>query len=733
MRLAVSFATLARSVDSEEIFTSLFAGSETCFWLDSARLDPGLSRFSFAGSASGPLAEVLVHQLGDSSASVFDLLAERLAERRLTEHALPFDLLGYVGWFGYELRAECGSPSGRSTGLPVAETPDAAWLFADRYVVVDHQQGVTYAVVIHESGTEPAAVARSWLNEIVTQLTELGSENRPAPAPLMSGCAGAVAGALVRDREHYLADIAACQAHLVAGDSYEVCLTTALRLPYRGEDLDLYRALRRENPAPYSAFLRIAGVSVFSSSPERFLRVDRDGGVESRPIKGTARRDPEPAVDAALGRALRSDPKSRAENTMIVDLVRNDLGRVCEVGSVRVDKFLAVESYASVHQLVSTVRGRLAEGFGTLDCVRACFPPGSMTGAPKLRTMEIINEVEGRARGIYSGALGYLGLDGSADLSVVIRTAVRVGDELSIGTGGAIVLDSVAEDEYAEIVLKADSLVRAWAAATAGRWRWDGVRLVPVPAVAPEPVVADSWLVDEGSVRAFERHAERFTAALETADDLGWMAGIASIGPRSSAQAAAFLAAVAAALPEAGRWFPRIEASDALYLWLRPAPRLGTAVRLWICPEPDVRTRPGVKGPDLAHLNRLHERAVAHDADEAVLCDRTGHLLEGGYTSLLWWRGDVLCLPPRTGRLDGITAQLLVEGVRAAGGTVREEAVRPWELDGLEVWAVNALHGLRTVSGWSEPMSAGPPIQAPRWRSYLRELGRAPRSAEPRR
>jgi para-aminobenzoate synthetase len=266
---------------------------------------------------------------------------------------------------------------------------------------------------------------------------------------------------LVREPDDYLADIKECQRQLVAGESYEICLTNKIRVPFDGDDLAYYRRLRESNPAPYAALFRVGDVTVFSSSPERFMKITRDRSVESKPIKGTAPRSADPDQDAMLAKTLATDPKTRAENLMIVDLLRNDLGNLSRIGTVTVPKLMAVESYATVHQLVSTIRAQLLDDVSAVRCVRECFPGGSMTGAPKLRTMEIIDRLETEARGIYSGALGYFSLTGEADFSIVIRTAVRFRDELTIGAGGAIVLDSDPDDELAELLLKAAAPLRA--------------------------------------------------------------------------------------------------------------------------------------------------------------------------------------------------------------------------------------------------------------------------------
>ncbi|MFD0885984.1 aminodeoxychorismate synthase component I, partial [Streptosporangium algeriense] len=265
---------------------------------------------------------------------------------------------------------------------------------------------------------------------------------------------------LARSRDDYLADVAECHRLLRAGESYEICLTTTARLPYAGDALDFYTRQRLLNAAPYAAFLQWDRYRVACSSPERFLRITRDRTVESKPIKGTAPRDPDPVLDRLVRDGLARDPKTRAENLMIVDLLRNDLGRICEVGTVEVPSFMAVESYTTVHQLVSTVRGRLRADVDALSATRHCFPGGSMTGAPKIRTMEIIDRLEGAPRGIYSGTLGYFALSGASDLNIVIRTAVIGDGHLTVGAGGAVVLDSDPVAEYEEMLLKARAPLR---------------------------------------------------------------------------------------------------------------------------------------------------------------------------------------------------------------------------------------------------------------------------------
>lgn len=468
------------AVDAEEAFTALFGEQDYAFWLDSSRVEQGLSRFSFLGDAGGPHGEVLWDRTGTGlvevylpekgttsviAGSIFDALRARTHERAVApDPALPFDLTGgYVGYFGYELKANIGSPN-RHTST----TAHAAWIAATRVAVVDHAEQRTWLVALCGNGNAGAADEwLAWARQVLEPVHYGREEGQARTHADRQGdgrgepCEVDPEPWLVRSREDYLADIDECLRQLHAGESYEICLTNAVKIPFQGSGFDFYRRQRLHNPAPYGAYIRLDDVQILCSSPERFLKIGPDRVAESKPIKGSAPRHPDTRQDGLLRDRLVSSAKTRAENLMIVDLLRNDLGQCCRAGSVTVPRYMTVESYATVHQLVSTIRGRLRDDVSAVDAARACFPGGSMTGAPKLRTMEIIGRLEQRPRGIYSGAIGFFGLTGTADLSVVIRTAVAERGWLTAGAGGAIVLDSDPEEEYEEMLYKAQASIGA--------------------------------------------------------------------------------------------------------------------------------------------------------------------------------------------------------------------------------------------------------------------------------
>jgi para-aminobenzoate synthetase len=471
--------TILGEPSTEVLFEKLFADEKHAFWLDSADAPTRLAQSSYMGTSAGEDRCVLEYEVDEGAVkvhgpdgtkvergSIFEVLDREIAKRSIETPTgqAPNLLGGFVGYLGYELKADCGSPN-----VHRSDVPDSVMLYANRLVAVDHVRHRIHLMALYR---EDEAAAAGWLAEAEGVVQEaLADPGAAQPDP--SQAFGEPTAAHVtfdcgRGQTQYLADIARSQAELAAGESYEVCLTDQISTGAEPDPFDLYRNLRRSNPAPFAAYLKLGEVAVVSSSPERFLSVDRDRRVEARPIKGTTPRSSDPERDAALKAMLTNDEKTYAEHLMIVDLLRNDLGIVCEVGSVGVPELMIVEDYATVHQLISTIEGSLPADRSAPECARACFPGGSMTGAPKLRTMEIIDDIEAEARGVYSGAIGYFGLDGVMDLSIVIRTIVLRPGRTTIGAGGAIVMQSDPQDEFDEILLKARAPMAAIARTVTG-------------------------------------------------------------------------------------------------------------------------------------------------------------------------------------------------------------------------------------------------------------------------
>ena len=438
------------AVNCEEAYPLLSGGAEYSFWLDSAREESPMSVASYVGVVPAQLSPLRVDSARAAAESGREdpfaqleaalACAPRVHPDTAAATGLPAGLRGgYVGYFGYEARAAMGMEHGHPVPgyLPAHEapTPDSLWLPAVRYLVHEHAR--------------PGRAARSWLvgdepwceaaERLLTAAGECALENTPElTEPLLFPAPAA---------EAYMDSVRASQHEIYEGNSYEVCLTaqTVARIQNPSPELffELYRRQRAHNSAPYAAYLRCGDFSVLSSSPERFLSVDEQRNAQTKPIKGTIARGATPEEDAAAAQWLRTDEKTRAENLMIVDLLRNDLSTVSDPASVRVPVLMGVESYSTVHQLVSTVSSRLREGISAVAAARACFPGGSMTGAPKPSTMQIIERLEGRARGVYSGALGFVSADGSANLSIVIRTLVAHDEgTVTLAAGGAVVADS---------------------------------------------------------------------------------------------------------------------------------------------------------------------------------------------------------------------------------------------------------------------------------------------------
>ncbi|MUK00612.1 aminodeoxychorismate synthase component I [Vibrio cholerae] len=459
--------------DPAALFTALYGTSAAAVWLDSsdastARRSPqGRSRFSIMADAGGGFGQQALHANGVTEITAgpvttrirepffrwLDDVWGRRAVRTPEGYACEFGL-GWLGYLGYELKRETG---GSAAGTSDGTLPDAALIFAGRAVVMDHVEEKVFLLTLSDGRSDPDREA--WLTRaraVIMAPTPV-PPSRPLPVPRFTA----------RDeREEYLDKIRRAQAEISDGNTYEVCLTTSLSAQVtRLDPLEAYLRLRTASPAPFAHFLRFPGLAVASTSPERFLRVSAAGLMRAEPIKGTRGRSSDPRMDAALVEDLRTSAKDRAENIMIVDLLRNDLSHHAVPGSVTVNRLCDIETYATVHQLVSTIDARLRPGSARAGVIASAFPAGSMTGAPKISTMAILDQLEQAPRGPYSGAAGYFSLTGATDLAVVIRTLVLEendgGTLLTLGVGGAITADSDPAEEWQEVRTKAHGVLSA--------------------------------------------------------------------------------------------------------------------------------------------------------------------------------------------------------------------------------------------------------------------------------
>ena len=464
-----------------------FRGLPYLLFLDSAR-DPGrLGRYSFLSAdpaivvhGKGAHASVLDTRTGTETSLATHALAglrELLAPHQ-AEHLpdLPPFQGGAAGYLAYDWGAVLERlPSPRYDDLAI---PDVIFPLYDWVIAWDHLEHRAWLIStgMPATGTEKSQRCEIRLTEMLARLSSysLSTEiTRPyseaqlkhehAPSYSIADAELPASLDLRSSFTHrgYLDALTRVREYIVAGDIFQANLSQRFETPLTESPWALYQRLRAINPAPFAAFLDFGAVTVASASPERFLSLDTTRQIEARPIKGTRPRGVYPAHDAALGRALQESVKDRAENLMIVDLMRNDLSRVSLPGSVRVPELFALERYATVHHLVSTVIGTLEPGRDAIDLLAATFPGGSITGAPKVRAMEIIAELEPSRRGVYCGSIGYISVTGVMDTSIVIRTYQAVHGRVYFSAGGGIVADSDPEQEYRETFDKARALIRA--------------------------------------------------------------------------------------------------------------------------------------------------------------------------------------------------------------------------------------------------------------------------------
>ncbi len=376
---------------------------------------------------------------------------------------LPRFFGGAVGWLGYDMVRHFERLPDRAAdelGLP-----DMCFALTDTVVVFDNLRGTLKVVAsVDVAGKDPGKAydeACAKVDEICARLTSSPPGLSPLVLDAAAGTAGVLAPVSRTSKAEYLAGVGRIKQYILAGDAFQVVYSQRFDVPRQAVDpFDVYRVLRVTNPSPYMFHLEFPDAVVTGASPEVLVRLD-DRKVEVRPIAGTRRRGATPVEDLILEQELLADPKERAEHVMLIDLGRNDVGRVSVPGSVHLDETMVVERYSHVMHLVSDVSGELADGLLAKDVVRAAFPAGTLSGAPKIRAMEIIEELEPCRRGIYGGAVGYLSYTGNLDLAIAIRTMVTAGDTIHVQAGAGIVADSQPEAEHEECVNKARAVLKA--------------------------------------------------------------------------------------------------------------------------------------------------------------------------------------------------------------------------------------------------------------------------------
>ena len=452
-----------------------FLGQPHLLFLDSAAGPARLGRYSFLSAAPSQVIQSKGRGEPGALAQARALLAPHRAN---PVPGLPPFQGGLAGWLAYDF----GEPLERlpRPRFDDLNLPDVVLGLYDWVIAWDHEAGRAWIISTGIPTTGTAREARAaermaWVQRTLAGPAQGAAGRRLPPHPMGAPAPAYPVADVVNAREiglrssfthrGYLDAVTRVREYIIAGDIFQANLSQRFDAPLEEDPWHLYRRLREVNPAPYAAYLEFGGVAVASASPERFLQLDPAGRVETRPIKGTRPRGATPEQDAALAQSLLASTKDRAENLMIVDLLRNDLSRACRPGTVRVPELFALEQYRTVHHLVSTVEGKLVAGKDAADLLAATFPGGSITGAPKVRAMEIIAELEPSRRGVYCGSIGYWSVTGALDTSIVIRTLVAAGGRLYFSAGGGIVADSDPEQEYQETLHKARALLTAVAGA----------------------------------------------------------------------------------------------------------------------------------------------------------------------------------------------------------------------------------------------------------------------------
>ena len=443
------------------------------FLLDSC----GLGRYSFAGAepflvikAQDDRVEITEgSKISITSDNFFSLLNSIMNDFKLTRKPSPIPFQsGAVGYLGYDLKNQTEKLPRKGLTEPIV--PDCILGFYDTIFAYDHKTGKGYILssgLPEKEGIKRRLRSKERIGQFIEKIGAKGTENltpSPLPSPpMVEGWVKGISGVNSTSnftKEGYIDAIRRIQDYIAAGDIYQANLSQRLNMGFTGDPLALYEIIRKINPVPFGAFLNYGDFQIMSNSPERLLKI-HNGIAETSPIKGTRPRGRGHKEDRNLIKELKTNAKELSEHIMIVDLERNDLGRFCDLGSIKVKPLQKICTYPTLHHMVSTVKGKVRDGMETADCIKAFFPGGSVTGAPKIRAMEIIDELEPTSRGIYTGAIGYIDFSGNMDLSMTIRTAILKDKKLYLHVGGGIVADSNPEEEYDETLLKARVFLKA--------------------------------------------------------------------------------------------------------------------------------------------------------------------------------------------------------------------------------------------------------------------------------
>jgi len=711
-RVNVEIRKLAWDRPPESVFAGI-CDRPGAFFLDSGLSSGGHGRYSIIGfepflTFEARAGMIRLRRAAGATEQAGDVLAE--LRKLIARHAcaapagLPF-AGGAVGYFSYEFGA--GLEQVKSSYPEGGDRPEAAFGFHDGLVLFDHVARQVILVANSADGKSPA--------EIFNRLEHALASSPPSVVAAQNTVTQPPLPASDFSKAEYLKAIALAKNYIAAGDIYQVNLTQRFTAPLPCHPYELYLRLRRRSPAPFASYLNLSSFQIVSSSPERFLRI-QDGRAETRPIKGTRPRGKTAADDERLRDELLASGKDRAELLMIVDLERNDLGRVCEPGTIHVDEMFKIETHPTVHHLVANVSGRLRADKDALDCLRAMLPGGSITGAPKVRAMQIIDELEKSRRGVYTGSIGYIGFDGGCDFAIAIRTIVCGDGRASYHVGGGIVADSDPEGEYQETLDKGAAMHASLCESQVmtkppylSRTMANG-QLIAVDELRVSPIgdgfmfglgLFETIKVLKGRPVFFEDHHARL---VRSAVELGL--GIVTPLEELRARCRQVIAAnrlvdgnlKLIAFQDEAATGEIILAREGLY----PAERYTRGFRL--------RTLPGQARTGrqfaLKTLNYLHaitakREALADGYDEALFVDANENLLEGATSNLFLVAGGRVHTPPADGRiLPGVARGRVLKllGDRAQEGPLSIRQLQ--EAD--EVFVTNALLGVMPVAGVDE-------------------------------